>query len=79
MVGWCEWASVKVKGASHWPTPLCLDLLLLFTQFVTSALWDQYYRQHVGGRVALTNFFRCPLVPIVHVLSTTPLSCVSER
>lgn len=49
MEGWCEWASVKVKGASHWPTPLCLDLLLLFTQFVTSALWDQYYRQHVGG------------------------------
>ena len=75
MEGWCGWGSVRVKGASHWPAPLCMDLLL-YLQLYTSAvwyvefLWGQCCRQQVfvcvcvwGGGVALTTKFRCPLVP----------------
>lgn len=53
--GWCGWGSVRVKGASHWPAPLCMDLLL-YLQLYTSAVW---YVEFLWGQCCRQQVFVC--------------------
>lgn len=86
------WGSLRVKGASHWPAPLCQDLLRFF-QLYTSALWcteflwGQCSRQQLAGEgrgspnnpSQVSAGAQCPVPHVLPPPPPPPPSCVSER